>query len=842
MPRRMMNALLIVLVLGATASARAQTEPSRIVYRPTWESLDKHETPEWMMDAKVGLFVYPLHPTEEQFGAYKKRTGRLGKYRALDGWDKTTWDPQRFAKLARDAGAKYVVFGVDPYSYFLSWPSQYADVDGSPFVHVHGKGSKKDYVGEMAQAVRKQGLRFGIYRNYLHPVKNPYFLETTYELIDRYEPSTLWLDGEKMNYRAEEARSRELAAYYYNHSKMQNEVALEDALGAYKRASWGKWQDHGDWFRKEMSPPHKDITNGYFVRYETLYRWGNRSPVGESAGFTNNLVEWLIDSVSKNGNIELTIHLGPESLYRHQERALLQIGQWLDVNRDAIYGSRPWAEGKPESRSPEGIHVRYTTKGDSLYAFLFRWPERGITLPRLQTAPGTTVRMLGIDFDSKFEQRDGGLYVMNPPGGGGEGFQTEIPCDHAYCLKITPRPRWTRDIVSFAELVSNTQLERGKVIAIEGPPHTIRDRDKEMNSVESSEPIIGPRRAIPDGVYASLQKNWLSVQHPGVDLKTIAELVSKRYTKLILDKVHAPELTGLDVEHLTLVYPASYDGNTAPVEVPVRRLTIHADDRFGDRRSVVAYFANYHNVNREHPHVVFQVNGHFGQNPSRQGFGLENRGGYSGAALGKLAMGGLPLITFDDHDVGESSPATGNENGLYRTLANLHMLDDALLVHFENVDVVGLSGGCERLYHFLMFHRSKIRSAYLAGMYVSPWTRLDSRDRTGGPFGINGDTNNVLFDGNFQWSDFALVGIANGIRVAFAQATGEGGTSKNCFATEMLPAIKQYTDDFDIRGDDPDGDGVSNNGRNLAHEYDLIDVREFLHESMTGGKGESPSR
>lgn len=363
-----------VFAVMFTASATCFAQQPAAKYLPQWHSLDQHKTPEWLMDAKVGLFVYPLHPTKDQYDKYREETGRLGRYNAKDGWDVTPWDADDVAQLARDAGCKYLVFGVDPYSYFITWPSKFADREGSPFVHLNGPGSQKDYVGEIASAVRSRGLRFGIYRNYLNPDKNLFFHETTYELIDRYQPETLWLDGDKLSYPADILRSRELAAHYYNHSKNPQEVALEDALGSYKRASWGQRLVHGDWYRKEMSPPHPEISDGYFVRYETLYRWRNRSPVGNSEGIVNNLVEWLVDAVAKNGNIELTIHLGPKSLYDFERRTLRQIGLWLEVNGSAIYGTRPWYEGRPEDRTTSGIPIRYTTKGDSLNAFLFHWP------------------------------------------------------------------------------------------------------------------------------------------------------------------------------------------------------------------------------------------------------------------------------------------------------------------------------------------------------------------------------------------------------------------------------------------------------------------------------------
>ena len=384
----------------------------------------------------------------------------------------------------------------------------------------------------------------------------------------------------------------------------------------------------------------------------------------------------------------------------------------------------------------------------------------------------------------------------------------------------------------FARPALTPKVTEGEVVRIEGPPSDLRDTDREFNSIESVQKTIGPRRAAADGGYAKCRKSWLSVKHPDVDLATIAGLVRKRYQELIAAEVSPPEITGIEVEHLTLVYPPNYGGNRKESIVHARRLKINAVDSHGDKRWITAYYLNYDKVDPGNSRVVFQINGHFGRNPSAQGIGLESRGGYSGAALGILAIGGVPIITFDDHDVGQSSPATGKQNGLIRTLQNLRMVDDALLVHFDRVDGVGLSGGCERLYHFLLLHRCNLKSAYQAGLFTSPWTRMDTAERTGGPFRSDGDTDNETFGANFQWSDLVLVGIAEGIDVAFAHATNEGGTGKNCFFKEMLPTLRRYTEKFAVRGDDTDGDGVSNTGRNLSHEYDMIDLAEFLDVSL----------
>ena len=86
------------------------------------------------------------------------------------------------------------------------------------------------------------------------------------ERIEKYQPRTLWLDGEKMADTADQLRSRELAATYYNLSNNPEEVAIEDALGSHKSATWGKSLAHGDW---HDGKPRAKTATGIDVRFTT---------------------------------------------------------------------------------------------------------------------------------------------------------------------------------------------------------------------------------------------------------------------------------------------------------------------------------------------------------------------------------------------------------------------------------------------------------------------------------------------------------------------------------------------------------------------------------------------
>ena len=332
----------------------------------------------------------------------------------------------------------------------------------------------------------------------------------------------------------------------------------------------------------------------------------------------------------------------------------------------------------------------------------------------------------------------------------------------------------------------------GRRIEVKGFPSSARHyEDVGFHSAQSAHSLLRSRRAMPDGIYQAVRPNWLTTQNADVDIQCFARIALERYREMILSKTTFPRLTSIRVEPLTLVYSAGYAGNKETVDIHARRLELHAIDSLGSSRHVVAYYLNYDKVKRGNNRVVFQVNGHYGFQPSRLHLGLKGKGGATGSPVAAIALAGHPVITYDDHDVGESSPATGKENGLYRTLANLHMIDVGLLMHFDRVDAIGISGGVERLYHFFMFNQCPIFSAYLGGFFTSTWMPLDSTYFKRGPFGADEDTLHEGYLMHFQRVDHVLTAIAKGIDVNLVNNTLESGTGKNCFVHEMLPDLRR---------------------------------------------------
>jgi len=143
------------------------------------------------------------------------------------------------------------------------------------------------------------------------------------------------------------------------------------------------------------------------------------------------LVQMLVDIVSKNGN--LLLNVGPMAdgtISDLQMERLEGLGAWLATNGDAIFNTRPWHTAEGETR--EGISVRFTQKPDALYSILLGTPYgASVTLSGLRAEPGMTANLLAFDAPLAWQQSSDGITVS---------FPTPPPAAPALSLKLTPQP------------------------------------------------------------------------------------------------------------------------------------------------------------------------------------------------------------------------------------------------------------------------------------------------------------------------------------------------------------------------------------------------------------------
>ena len=171
-------------------------------------------------------------------------------------------------------------------------------------------------------------------------------------------------------------------------------------------------------------------------------KWETNRGIGNSYGYnrmeneedyldSEKIIRMFVDIVSKNGN--LLLNVGPMAdgtIPEHQRKVLLNLGEWLEINGEAIYDTHPWV--KAEGVTIDGIEVRYTITQESLFVTLLEEPEeKELEIKSLVINEKSTVRLLGNDNEIEWSQME-------------ENLKLKIPDDlfnsPAYSFKITPTP------------------------------------------------------------------------------------------------------------------------------------------------------------------------------------------------------------------------------------------------------------------------------------------------------------------------------------------------------------------------------------------------------------------
>ncbi|HEX8023060.1 alpha-L-fucosidase [Mucilaginibacter sp.] len=273
------------------------------------------------------------------------------------------------------------------------------------------------------------------------------FLNRTIELIDKYGPELIYFDDTALPLWPVSDAGLKIAAHMYNtsikkHGKLQ--AALFGKVLNEQQRKCMIWDiERGQSNQIEPLPWQTDTCIG---------SWHYDRRIFDNKGYKSakTVVHTLVDIVSKNGNLLLNIPLRGDGTLDSEERAVVDdIGAWMQVNSEAIYGTRPWtvfgegpatdsaapinAQGFNEGKGkPFGAEdIRFTTKGKTLYATMLGWPAGNEALVKKlakgnQLGNVSSVSLLGNDKLS-FEQTEAGLKVKMPE---------NAPCKDAFVLKI----------------------------------------------------------------------------------------------------------------------------------------------------------------------------------------------------------------------------------------------------------------------------------------------------------------------------------------------------------------------------------------------------------------------
>jgi len=245
------------------------------------------------------------------------------------------------------------------------------------------------------------------------------------ELVVNYEPSLIFSDGGEWDGSEEYWKTKEFLAWLYNNSPIKNEVVVND------RFAKNMPGNHGDYFSSE----YKDMKG-----VDSNHPWEESRGIGGSYGFnraeniddynsSQELLLELIDIVSRGGN--LLLNVGPTADGRipviMQER-LIDIGQWLGVNGEAIYETRKPSVDRQKRKHQQ---VYFTSKNKELFCIFTKWTD-SIEIDLLEGENVKDISMLGFDGTLKWKLAEGNRLVILIP----KLTINEIPCRYAWTLKI----------------------------------------------------------------------------------------------------------------------------------------------------------------------------------------------------------------------------------------------------------------------------------------------------------------------------------------------------------------------------------------------------------------------
>lgn len=408
-------------------------------FKDNWDSLSEYQLAKWYRNAKFGIFIhwgvysvpafesewYPRNMYIQGSPAYEHHIKTYGEHKNFGYKDfipmfqAEKFDAEEWAELFKEAGARYVVPVAEHHDGFQMYRSELSHFNA------YEMGPKRDVLGELGAAFEKRGLTLcasshrvehsfflGHGKEFDSDIKDPLvcgdfywpslpeynhhdlfspappdeFLEDwllrTCELVDRYRPKIVYFDW-WIQHSSMKPYLKKFAAYYYNRAA---EWGIEVAIN-YKHDAF------------MFGCAVVDIERGQFAEQKP-YFWQTDTAVAKNSWcYTENnryktakeIICDLVDIVSKNGCLLLNIGPKADGTIPEEDKAiLLEIGQWLKINGEAIYGSKLWrVAGEGPTKIEEGQFtdsnskvftsedIRFTVNGSYLYATVLQYPENG---------------------------------------------------------------------------------------------------------------------------------------------------------------------------------------------------------------------------------------------------------------------------------------------------------------------------------------------------------------------------------------------------------------------------------------------------------------------------------
>ncbi|MFY0600192.1 MAG: alpha-L-fucosidase [Cyclobacteriaceae bacterium] len=497
--KRVSKMIIVFVMMAVILHANAQKKEK---FKPTWESLEKiNEAPDWFQDAKFGIYAHwgPVSSAFEgsdpkkyyagwhgmkmydngklvegdstkpsnNYLHHKEKYGdpaEFGYKHIIEQFDPSGFDAKEWARLFALSGAKFAGPIAMHHDNFAMWDSKATRWNSMEYGEI-------DPSAELKREIEAQGLRFmasfhhaftwkffapahvygGVDPEDYDLYTDPHGLDSDIptdrfykewwaklkEYIDVYQPDLIWFDWWLENM-TEECR-QEFLAYYYNKAKEWNkEVAV-----CYKESTFPSNTAIKDYERGRPNQPKEDVWLTDTSPGAWFYRPGAKFKT------PNELVDILVDIVSKNGLMLLNVPPDPDgTIPPEMVNLLTEMGKWLEVNGDAIYGTRPWTVfGEGPTRLAEGGHkiekikieytsadIRFTKKSDKeIYAIVMDKPQGDLVIKSLSTQLGVLnskieqVELLGSKEVIKWERNEEGLVITTPD---------ELPSDYAHAYKI----------------------------------------------------------------------------------------------------------------------------------------------------------------------------------------------------------------------------------------------------------------------------------------------------------------------------------------------------------------------------------------------------------------------